>query len=294
LKRRKENENENDESQSPPSKRQKHENDRSSTGLLNSETVKELSQKKIQERKQFLADSDPNMLGKDAETVYRDRRGRRLETLEALLDQEKMKMNQKQKEDRPKLEWGKGLVQKVESEAQAQRLLDEATRPFARTKDDEEMNEMLAKQNRWGDPMADLLENNEEGLDIMAITKSLEKKKKKKDKKKGSSKKEHMSEKKLQRKERKEKRKEEKKEFRMLRKLDYEKKEKLMKKGVNPLNPNAKVYGGCMPENRFSIRPGFRWDGVDRSNHFEGDFFRNKARKVVLEQAAYRWSTQDM
>jgi pre-mRNA-splicing factor CWC26 len=142
------------------------------------------------------------------------------------------------------------------------------------------MNVELSRQDRWGDPMLGLLEDAVENEE-KAITKQLKKKKKEK---------KEMSEKEKRRAERKE----EKKELRKLRKMDYEKKEKLMKKGVNPLNPKAKAYSGQYPENRFQIRPGFRWDGVDRSNRFEAEFFKKKALRAAQEEAAYRWATQDM
>lgn len=53
-------------------------------------------------------------------------------------------------------------------------------------------------------------------------------------------------------------------------------------------------YKGEFPDNRFKIRPGYRWDGVDRSNGYEQKYFMAINSKKSLEEEAYRYSTEDM
>ncbi len=54
------------------------------------------------------------------------------------------------------------------------------------------------------------------------------------------------------------------------------------------------TYSGSFPPNRFGIRPGYRWDGVDRSNGFEKAWFTRQANKQATADEAYKWSVEDM
>jgi pre-mRNA-splicing factor CWC26 len=55
------------------------------------------------------------------------------------------------------------------------------------------------------------------------------------------------------------------------------------------------IYQGPQPApNRFKILPGYRWDGVDRSNGFEKRCFEKMSQRKALETSAYQWSTEEM
>lgn len=59
-----------------------------------------------------------------------------------------------------------------------------------------------------------------------------------------------------------------------------------------PLKP---TYKGPPPApNRFGIRPGYRWDGIDRGNKFEHKLLTSSNSKNALQEDEYRWSVSDM
>lgn len=58
---------------------------------------------------------------------------------------------------------------------------------------------------------------------------------------------------------------------------------------------NKAVYKGPpAPPNRYQLKPGPRWDGVDRSNGFEKQYYESLSTKKAFNEAAYKWSVEDM
>ena len=65
------------------------------------------------------------------------------------------------------------------------------------------------------------------------------------------------------------------------------------KKGVKVVKTSITgrpLYAGSAPPNRYGIRPGHKWDGVDRGTGFESDWF--KARNTRKDRQALEWNWQ--
>ncbi|CAL1539805.1 unnamed protein product [Lymnaea stagnalis] len=76
--------------------------------------------------------------------------------------------------------------------------------------------------------------------------------------------------------------------YRTKQKKEEEKSGKTAKKEL------PKYTGTAPPPNRYNLMPGYRWDGVDRSNGFERKIFAQQANKKAVQEIAYKWSTEDM
>ncbi|XP_010269907.1 PREDICTED: BUD13 homolog [Nelumbo nucifera] len=211
------------------------------SGLVSREAFKE-EVAKVQEDLARFKEIDPSISGKGAEPVYRDKvKGVRISKDEFLKSQ---KGEEKPKEK--KLEWGKGLAQKREAEARQQELELEKDRPFARTRDDPELDKMLKDRVRWGDPMAHLVKrkHHEPVLDDLGDNEKM-------------------------------------KESGFMIPQDIPS-HSWIKRGIDAT------------PNRYGIKPGRHWDGVDRSNGYEKEHFKRMNEKRATEREAYLWSVSDM
>ncbi|KAH6889113.1 Pre-mRNA-splicing factor of RES complex-domain-containing protein [Thelonectria olida] len=195
-------------------------------GLQSAATVSAQLKRRQQEE---LADFERHRKSaKEQETVYRDATGRRIDISMKRAEARRAAAAAEEKE-RAAVDALKGDVQVQAAQKRREQLEDAKLMKFARTADDEEMNEELKEQERWNDPMMQFLAE-----------------KKAKD---GA--------------------------------------------GKGKKSKRRPVYTGAAPPNRYGIKPGYRWDGVDRGNGFEAERFKAINRRERNKGLDYSWQMDD-
>ncbi|TVY65207.1 Pre-mRNA-splicing factor CWC26 [Fusarium oxysporum f. sp. cubense] len=194
-------------------------------GLQSAATVSaQLKRRQKEEREEF---ERHRKSAKEEETVYRDATGRRIDISMKRAEARRSAAEAEEKERLAK-EALKGDIQLEEARKRREKLQDAKLMSFARTADDEEMNQELKEQERWNDPM----------MQFMAEKKQTDTGQSKKSKRKP-------------------------------------------------------VYAGAAPPNRYGIKPGYRWDGVDRGNGFEAERFKALNRRERNKGLEYSWQMDE-
>lgn len=227
--------------ESPPPQTSKEQR---KTGLISGKDIGSEYRKKKQDEQLRFKNMDSELTGQNAEAVFRDKiTGKRISKEEYLQSKQK-KVIEKPKEI--KLEWGQGLAQKRDAEARLQELELEKDKPFARTRDDPELDQMMKERVRWGDPMAHLVKKKQYEAPLM----------------------------------------------------DLGDNEEMKKSGFvipQSIPKHSWITRGLeAAPNRYGIKPGRHWDGVDRSTGHEKDRFKKTSEKKATESEAYLWSVADM
>jgi pre-mRNA-splicing factor CWC26 len=121
-------------------------------GLQTAEVLRqENAEARAREEKLFRG-MNPGESGRGAETVYRDKEGRKINPkLERL---QKMQEEKKKLEEEEKfMQWGKGVATLRMAEEKIQEELYEMSKPLARYADDEDLERMLKARERDGNPI---------------------------------------------------------------------------------------------------------------------------------------------
>ena len=118
-------------------------------GLLTSAQLKKTLPKKSAPKSELTQEE----IAAAQETVYRDATGRKVDIAAEKAEAARKKREREEKEAK-KMEWGKGLVQREETDKRKQELEAMQHQSFARTIDDVAMNEELKAKELWNDPAA--------------------------------------------------------------------------------------------------------------------------------------------
>ncbi|NXA59821.1 BUD13 protein, partial [Mohoua ochrocephala] len=93
---------------------------------------------------------------RNAQTVFRDKSGRKRNLAQEQLEQ-RLKAEAESQREEQYAKWGKGLAQERQQQQNVEDAIKEMQKPLARYIDDRDLDRMLREQEREGDPMAALI-----------------------------------------------------------------------------------------------------------------------------------------
>ncbi|CAM9097344.1 unnamed protein product [Pylaiella littoralis] len=123
-------------------------------GLQSGKDFKVVEQNMKRKHEAEMKGADQSNSGQGAETVYRDKKGRKLDMLNEFMKSQDARAGKKVEEAKEQFAWGRGKVQKEEEKQWKEELENIAAEPFARTVDDTRLEEARKAEIRADDPMA--------------------------------------------------------------------------------------------------------------------------------------------
>jgi pre-mRNA-splicing factor CWC26 len=119
------------------------------TGAQAAEQIRAKQQRELE----MLQSTSAYGLGRDAETVYRDTSGARVDMRSRLEDRKRKREEEETERERKKKEINMGLVQRLELEERRKRLIKATELGLSRYSDDKELNDRLKSKDHEDDPM---------------------------------------------------------------------------------------------------------------------------------------------
>lgn len=123
------------------------------SGLVRGSDLKEEAAQVRAKRRADVEEAPAEETGRGAETVYRTRDGVKVSREEWVESQQKKRKKKASEYPEQELEWGGGVKQGFNKEAEMAEIERIAAQPFARFEPDEKYLEELKQRQDWNDPM---------------------------------------------------------------------------------------------------------------------------------------------
>lgn len=131
-------------------------------GLVRGSDLKDEAAQLRADRRAAILSAPAEETGRDATTVYRSKDGHKISREEWAENQQKKRKKRLADYPEQELEWGGGIKQKANAEAEKIELERVAAQPFARYEPDARYMEELKGKQHWNDPMREFEEDDEE------------------------------------------------------------------------------------------------------------------------------------